>query len=53
MKVREKFLTIEEKRQLVLEGKPVPVCTTEDYVGEKRRKRQQKKLAKTFAKNVL
>lgn len=53
MKARKKFLTIEEKRQLALEGKPVPVCTAEDYAGEKKRKRQQKKLAKTFAKNVL
>lgn len=53
MKARKKFLTIEEKRQLVLEGKPVPVCTAEDYEGENKRKRQQKKLAKTFAKNVL
>lgn len=53
MKPREKFLTIEEKRQLALEGKRVPVCTAEDYKEEKRRKKQQRKLANTFSKNVL
>ena len=53
MKLSKKYLTIKEKKQLVLEGKDVPVYVFEDNKTEKLRKKQQRKLANTFLKNVL
>ena len=47
MKKRKKYLTIEEKRQLALEGKHVPVCA---YPDERARKRKQRKLYNRFFK---
>ena len=49
---RKKYLTIEEKRELALEGKKVPICVYPDGRAEKRRKREQKNLAKRFSKNI-
>ena len=50
----KKYLTIKEKKQLVLEGKDVPICVyPEEYKDKKRRKKTHKKLADTFSKNVF
>lgn len=51
MKRRQKYLTVEEKRQLALEGKRIPVCTDERT--DKKRITEQKKLSNTFFKNAL
>lgn len=47
-----KYLTIEEKRKLVLEGKDVPLCVYSDERAEKQRKRKQRELDKRFSKNI-
>lgn len=48
-----KYLTIEEKKKLALEGKDVPICVYPDRKEEKRRKREKRKLEMQFFKNVL
>lgn len=50
MKKEKKYLTIEEKRQLVLERKNVPVCAYSDEKAEKRRKIEKRKLFNCFFK---
>lgn len=47
-----KYLTIKEKKKLVLEGKDVPICAYEDEKAERYKKREQKKLDKQFSKNI-
>ena len=39
MAKRKRYLTMDEKRQLALEGKPVPICVYPEYKAEKRRKK--------------
>lgn len=52
MSKRNKYLTIEEKRQLALEGKHVPLCAYPDEKEEKRIKKERKKLFKSFKRNL-
>lgn len=47
-----RYLTIEEKKQLVLEGKDVPLCSYPNSSSERRRKREKLRLFKKFAKNL-
>jgi hypothetical protein len=52
MAKRKRYLTMDEKRQLALEGKPVPICVYPDYKAEKRRKKELERLARIFHKNI-
>lgn len=53
MKTTFKALTIKEKKELLLNGKDIPVCVFENSRAESERKKQKEKLDKKFAKNVL
>lgn len=48
-----KYLTIKEKKELILVGKQVPLCVSENGKEEKKRKKEKKRLFSNFAKNVL
>ena len=48
-----KYLTIKEKKELILAGKQVPLCVSEKGKEEKKRKKEKKRLFSHFAKNVL
>ena len=46
------YLTIEEKKQLALEGKSVPVCVHPDEREKRRRRKERRKLINRFSKNL-
>ena len=53
MNSSNKCLTIEEKRKLAMEGKSIPICVYgESFIDKFRRKRQQKRKAKIFNRNI-
>lgn len=52
MSKRNKYLTIEEKRLLALEGKRIPVCVYPNEKEEKRLKKERKRLFKNFKKSM-
>ena len=47
-----KYLTMEEKKQLALAGKDVPICVYPNPKSERQKKREKKRLTKNFAKNL-
>ena len=47
------YLTIKEKKELLLAGKDIPLCVYEDTKKEKSRKKELKKSFKSFCKNIL
>lgn len=49
---RKKALTMEEKKELILAGKSVPICIFVDKRQIRRIKREQRILANTFSKNM-
>lgn len=53
MNSKKKYLTIEEKKTLAMEGKDVPLCAyDEGFISKIRRKMEQRKKAKIFSKNI-
>lgn len=49
---KKKYLTIAEKKELLLNGKRIPICVYVDPEAEKKRKKEKEKLAKQFKKNI-
>ena len=49
---KKKNLTIAEKKELLLNGKRIPICAYVNPREEKKRKKEKEKLAKKFAKNT-
>lgn len=53
MNSKKKYLTIEEKKKMAMEGKDVPLCAYgESFISKSRRKMEQRKKAKIFSKNI-
>ena len=53
MNSKKKYLTIEEKKKLAIEGKDVPVCAYgESFINKIRCKMEQRRKAKIFSKNI-
>lgn len=52
MKNAKKYLTIEEKKELLLKGERIPVCVYRNPKAEKERKKEMKQLHKNFSENI-
>ena len=52
MKKRNRYLSIEEKKKLLSEGKHIPLYVYVNPKEEKKRKKKKEKISKKFAENI-